>query len=277
MKFLKWIIFSISCFIFFEGFCFSSVSHLNNYDTFCSNALNSKMFHQFRRLNKLKTIVDTVTYEQGFLYLSHIEKNYPFLIKDFPSFFKNDEVGSPIRFTYSYGTFCPTTLRYIKTAGDIQSLFPVEQPLTIVEIGGGYGGLCRILHELLPIKKYIIIDLPYALQLTKKYLDYFHLKNVEFLSFENLSQDIFCDLLISNYAFSECTKKYQKLYFEKVLQHANSGYMICNFISNAFQVNSLTKEQTFHLFQQHQIPYQIYPEIPRTHPQNFLMTWGEKL
>lgn len=99
----------------------------------------------------------------------------------------------------------------------------------IIEWGGGYGSMARLIRKMRPNVTYVIIDLPELLALQYIYLgslegesnihimdkDNFrisegkiNLVNSEFLLTENIS--LACDLFISTWALSECPKNIQE-------------------------------------------------------------------
>jgi translation elongation factor P/translation initiation factor 5A len=109
--------------------------------------------------------------------------------------------------------------------------------INIIEIGGGYGGLCFYIYKMacffnITIKTYNIFDLPEPMALQKKYLHAHGFENVNFMNlddFENvkLSSSTSCDeeslklpkdcFLVSNYAYSEISMDLQKKYTKYVL------------------------------------------------------------
>ena len=122
----------------------------------------------------------------------------------------------------------------------------------IVEIGGGYGGLCLFIFKLskifnITIKSYTIFDISQVCQLQKKYLK---IHNIDIKT--NILDTKFTlennSFLISNYAFSEISEGLQKKYIEQVLdKYIEYGFLAWNwrklykFISN--KVISFTKER----------------------------------
>ena len=114
------------------------------------------------------------------------------------------------------------------------------EKVDIIEIGGGYGGLCFYIHKLahlfnITINTYSIFDLKQALQLQGKYLAALHIKGVQCLELDNikgLQKDSF---LISNYAFSEISMDLQKRYIDTVLTpYVSYGFLAWNAI-NVYQ------------------------------------------
>ena len=65
----------------------------------------------------------------------------------FHRFRENDRLGSPLTCDYdACGRFSPTTLRYAKVYSDLMRLFRDLDGQRIIEIGGGYGGQCFVIH-----------------------------------------------------------------------------------------------------------------------------------
>jgi putative sugar O-methyltransferase len=84
----------------------------------------------------------------------------------------NDETGDPRRCFYGAirRLASPTTLRYLKFASDMRILFGTLDGLHVVEVGGGYGGLSKVLFDVFPhIAGYAVFDLPEVLPLIEKH------------------------------------------------------------------------------------------------------------
>ena len=218
-----------------------------------------------------------VSETQGKQCLDYVIDKYPYLQRYFPLFKENDEFGAPITHTYGkYGVFSPTNLRYIKVAGDITHYFDDLNGKRIIEIGGGYGGQCKVLSDLYDLKEYILVDLPEALALAKRNLHELGVKNVTLLTPEEVKEGDVYDLVISNYAFSECTRPVQQEYLEKIIARATRGYLICNQIFGCLNTPPLSpRELTCELEKIHRVPC-LLPEIPCTAQGNFLVVWNEE-
>jgi hypothetical protein len=104
---------------------------------------------------------------------------------------KNDVIGNPIL----HNGKSAATLRFAKVVQDIKGNYK-----KVIEIGGGYGGQCLVMKELVDVD-YTIIDIPEALELSKAYLK---ANNVDcsFMSSQAVKPSQ-CDLLISDYCISE--------------------------------------------------------------------------
>ena len=145
----------------------------------------------------------------------------------------NDSVGNPVLASWeSFGVtrMSPTTIRYIKVLSDLNTLFGNLDNFNIVEIGGGYGGLCNIIYRKHKFANYYDIDLPEPLSLANLYCKHVGIDNffpTQITKLEEL-EDVKIDLVISNYAFSECNYETQDVYVEKVLSKAERGYITHN-------------------------------------------------
>jgi SAM-dependent methyltransferase len=116
--------------------------------------------------------------------------------------------------------------------------------IDVVEIGGGYGGLCFFIYKLahlfdISINTYSIFDLQAPLMVQKKYLENLNIINLNYVElddFKNIKENSF---LISNYAFSEISLDLQKRYTTSVLNpYISHGFLawnnidVYNFIDN---------------------------------------------
>jgi hypothetical protein len=150
---------------------------------------------------------------------------------------ENDKYGRTNKVYFPDFTFCsPTNLRYI-----LHSFLCLEymknnnlNNLNIVEIGGGYGGLCFFITNIsslfgIVINSYTIFDLPYASKLQKEYLKTLHLNDVNCYQLDNFKELNNDSFLISNYAFSEISMDIQKIYIEKIITpYITRGFLCWN-------------------------------------------------
>lgn len=165
----------------------------------------------------------------------------------------NDKYGSTNKYQIDDFMNCsPSNLRYI-----LHSLLILEdmkkyklKNVDIIEIGGGYGGLCVFIIHIAPlygitVNSYTIFDLLEASLLQKKYLNALNIEKINCChldKFDNLKNDSF---LISNYAFSEISLELQKQYTEKVINpYTKYGFLAWNFISvYDFVENSIIEKE----------------------------------
>lgn len=200
------------------------------YTNSINNFLSSEdKFNNFRQSGKdYTTILEHITEQGGQTYLNYTKTNYSELL-EFPyleEFKKNDIVGNPHTYTYeSIGDINPTTLRYIKFAGDIFHKFGDLINYNFIEIGAGYGGLTRILNSIYKFNSITLFDLPEALSLQKKYLSKFNITPQTYTINDNFNIKK-NTLIVSNYAWCECDKETRDLYVEKIIKNCDRAYMI---------------------------------------------------
>ena len=186
-------------------------------------------FRNFRRTKGVIKVIENVKRETGAQCLPKIKRYLPDFHKWKAELMRNDEIGNPKRsFYFSTGLASPTTVRFIKMLADIHSLVGGCNGARVVEIGPGYGGLCRMLNAYYDIRSYTMIDLPEMLELQKRYLGHFGVDNIQYVDATKFSENIEADLFISTYAFSEVNRDQQEDYIERVISHCTHGYMLYN-------------------------------------------------
>jgi hypothetical protein len=187
---------------------------------------DESMFNNFRAgFQDYTPILEHLDYNGGLIYANTIINEYPHLLEMVDAFRENDNVGSPRLYNYDkFGLINPTTLRYIKFAGDIQKSFGNLDGFNLVEIGGGYGGLVNVLSKLFKFNKISLYDLPEVLLLQKKYLNKFNINPVIDSDMDNLSDDN--TITISNYSWCECDLDTRKMYLEKIIKKSKYTYMV---------------------------------------------------
>ena len=192
----------------------------------CNYAANSdEFFKQFKSHPAYRHVLEHVSFEEGQQYLKEIDIDY---LDKLDEVKENDSLGSPVIYEYpSIGEISPTTIRYIKNTSDIINKFGNSFD-SIVEIGGGYGGLCKVLSSFIKFEQYLLLDLEECNLLSRKYLSHFNLPTLSYRSEEIDEIDENFDLLISNYAFSECHKEVQQDYIERFIKKSNNFYIMHN-------------------------------------------------
>ena len=78
-------------------------------------------------------------------------------------------------------------------------------------------------------------------------------------------ESIHADLLVSYYACSECTRRVQRLYIDKVVSHAHSGYMTCNFLEGMRPDELVARV----------LGSRRIEEQPLTAKENAILVWGD--
>lgn len=184
------------------------------------------VFANFRHLSPMNMIVENSPFKSGLEYYGCIKKHYPSLLSYFDEFLKSDNIGSPYKYQIGPYYISPTTLRYIKTVGDLEKFFGPLDGMRIAEIGGGYGGLCKIIHDVYKPSKYIIYDIPEVQKLQRKFLENFSVTPI-FYDSEFIAPPI--DLLIAMYSWSELSHDLQNEYLTNVISKAKSCYIMLNY------------------------------------------------
>lgn len=247
----------------------TSISDKDNFKNLCKSACeNENIFNEFKSNPAFTEILEHTTYEQGVEYIKEIEKNPKINLSLIENFKTNDDQGNPRQYFYSppYGKISPSTLRYMKVLNDLILLFGSLDNFSIVEIGVGYGGQSKIIQDSFKIKEYNYVDLPEVLDLTKKYLNKFNYNNLNFLDFTNLPEKKY-DLIISNYAITECSIEIQDLYINKIINNSNHCYITGNDIGEYFNLRNYSKHEW-----SEKIPNSIISEErPLTHNKNYLL------
>lgn len=137
-----------------------------------------------------------------------------------------------------------STLRYFMFAMDIVFMLRhIQTPLSIVEIGAGYGGLCKIFLDVcdyynVSVKKYTIIETSCGIQLSQMYLNKVPKANVmiEFKDCKDkLTYDSVYDLCISTFGFSELSTYHRHRYRDTLIPLCVRGYIVWNCLSTSPQ------------------------------------------
>jgi hypothetical protein len=206
----------------------SSVSDIASYRNACSRAARDpSTFSQFRRDPAYTEILEHVTPLVAAEAARIALERFPAYRDYLEEFRRNDTCGGPFLHSFAdIGAFAPTTLRYVKVLSDLETLFGDLSGWRIVEIGGGYGGQCRIIRARFAVKSYTIYDLPEAAELASRYLEAFGFRDVSFNPPSPLEAE--ADLVLSNYALSEIRRSSQDEYLAGVVRKAARGYMIWN-------------------------------------------------
>jgi putative sugar O-methyltransferase len=252
----------------------TSITDQADYLAFAQKAASDDAaFASFRRSAAYIDALEHVTVDQGAAYIVAIKRDNPDLLADIRRFRRNDDCGSPLLVNYAEtGPISPVTLRYLKVASDLSLLFGDLKGMDIVEIGVGYGGQCRLICELWQVRSYVLIDLPPALAITRRFLETLGgVGPVAYQPPDSLSVGPVYDLCISNYAFTELSRAVQDQYASQVLSTASRGYLTCNFISSVHGIDSWTTEALASL---HEGTHWL-PEEPLTHPRNKILVWGD--
>ena len=216
----------------------------------CRSAVaDDAVFAKFKSLQGYKNILEHVTPAQGLEYLqTAISMAGDALKEHVESFKENDTIGQPYKFPFpEIGELSPTTIRYIKNVFEMATLLKDAPISRVVEVGGGYGGLCKTLSVVCDFDEYILVDLPEAVAVQEKYLKNFPelYAKCKFVSCDDVEEVKDVDLFISNYALSECDYDTQVNYYDKLVADSKFAYIIYNLVNfNDFYYNKFTERMS---------------------------------
>lgn len=198
----------------------------------------------FKSNDNFVYMLEHVSPVMGDGYLNEIIKKFATIYNDKKDYLidishKNDFYGKTKKVCFSDFTTCsPTNLRYI-----LHSFFILSHmrdcslnEVDVIEIGGGYGGLCFFLHKLcslfdINLKTYTIFDLPEPLLLQEKYLNALDITNINFKEISNIGELKKNSFLVSTYAFSEISLELQQEYTRLILNdYTSHGFIAWNHI-----------------------------------------------
>ena len=212
----------------------------DRYARFVATVCDSNDLTTFKSHPDYQYMLEHVTSEHGRQYLDLIGTETTLSMYDIKDFCAMNSLGKPVTADYYFTTTSPTNLRYIYHAHRIlmhlQSLNLPE--IHIVELGGGYGGLCLAVHYFAPhysleIDSYTIVDLPAPSKLQAMYIEKvnpdIHVNCVDGSTYGASVEgsDMF---LISNYCFSEIADVHQKGYIQHLFPKVSHGFMAWNHI-----------------------------------------------
>ena len=208
------------------------------YIKICVEAVeNQSTYDNFKNIESYSGVVTGQSEEQGKQYLKKIQALSPALLEgeNLRKILKDDSVGNPVLYSFENNNgsikCSSNVLRYANVLAELVHFFGPLDDLNIIEIGGGYGGQCRMISDFFNFKSYTIVDLEESCRLAKKYLDSFCVKNIEFKTRKDIqdsSENASYDLIISNYGLSELDKENQEFYLENILRKSSSGYVTYN-------------------------------------------------
>ncbi|CAB4335618.1 unannotated protein [freshwater metagenome] len=209
---------------------------------------------QFRRWPVFVFHVEGTPRIGGELLAQRLLRN-PMFTKSLPTISKTEEFGSPlnlISIPFESKTFklSPTTLRYSNNCLNAIALFGLQIfQNQIIEIGGGYGGECKVFNDISrSITKedkdlnWTVYDLPSSTALIRKWVEFSSYK-VQFGSIYAEPKKISHDsMIISNGAISEMRDELLEDYFTNLILPAKYGYFITNFETHSSPYGGWTTE-----------------------------------
>lgn len=224
----------------FYGWIGAESDILSDYVLSClESSSDDEKFSNFRKNEKYRPILEGAPKLFSDYYVqkinSHLKKDifYDNLI----NIKENDKIGNPDLYDEdAIGLISPSTLKFAFNAIDIISFLEQKngsvQLKNIVEIGGGYGGLCLILSKLIDFETYTLVDLPETCKLAEKYISNFEnlSDKVKFVPCNKIDRHNFdnIDLSIAVNSLSECDLETQLKYFDKFVSKSKFSYIVRN-------------------------------------------------
>ena len=190
-------------------------------------ATDSSVFAGFRRHPMTRRVTE-IDFPTGCQYAEGLLRTAPHYREALGEFARNDSVGSPIQYDFpELGRLSSATVRHMKFLADLEALFGSLDGMNIVEIGGGWGGQCRLVKSRFKPASYTIFDLPEMAMLARRYLSALGVDDVVFRQPHEEAPAGSPDLVVSNYAISEMPQVEQDRYMARIA-HATRGYVVYN-------------------------------------------------
>jgi hypothetical protein len=255
-----------------------SDSESTYYSSFVQSAVRSEaVFKSFRRNFYYRQILEHVNFKLGLEYLSRLSDQSKSDLHVSQVIAALSTIGSPRRFYFpNLGLVSPTLIRYKHVSQELKELFGESVGKDVVEIGVGFGGQYALLINSCDIKKYTMFDLPQVIQLTHKVLNASGIDDSRIVQGDIEDPSIQgCDLVISNYAFSELPREIQIKYIHGVFAKSRRGYLIMNSGKTDISGRSSGKFALQEL-QELLPPFEVLDENPLTGPDNYVIVWGHK-
>jgi hypothetical protein len=198
-------------------------------------ATDEDAFRKFRREETISMVIENTPSKKMYEIIAYLEKHWPQMVATsrMMVFASSETVGDPavypvkIRERTRETNFSPTTIRYILTLHYLYKLVGMySSGMKIVEIGGGYGGFCKIIHDIIKPSCYVIYDLPEVHKLQKRFLGHFGIPCEYKVQGEGIDG---ADLVISWCAWSELESQAKQVYLDSVIAKSNRCVIGCNY------------------------------------------------
>jgi hypothetical protein len=140
---------------------------------------------------------------------------------------KNRNLGKPVTINFNGDEICMDYLQSLSEVIFLESC--LENIKSVMEIGAGYGRTCHTVLSLFSnIEKYIIIDLPEIIEISKKYLastlDPVDFSKIIFIENNQIPKDLRSDLAINIDSMQEMSADVAKEYLHLINASSNCFY-----------------------------------------------------
>lgn len=210
--------------------CFGS---LHSYDLNKHQALDELFFSEFKRDPIAGKYFEPVSAKEGSAYAKELRMDLNELLPLLSQFKTNDELGNPKTFVYTkFGRISPSTLRWIRTAGELKKLYGSMAGFKVLYFGAGYGGVCKILADMGMYPEMVLVQGEGEGLLCAKYLHRMGVYNTTSILFEEIGDPLQYDLVIVDADFVD------RIYFDgrldPILQSIPRGYVIKRGVADQF-------------------------------------------
>ena len=193
-------------------------------------ATDDESFSEFRSKPPLLSIWGHIQGDEGQEYFDAIIAEGHIARWAMDEIVEMNNIGSPHVFSCDGMILSPTAFRYLYVVSGLMSLPKQSAPLSIIEVGGGYGGLAATAKKFLDVEDYTIVDFHEAGLLQQRYLRECDIDDVTTLraeTFECHLKDKY-DVFISNYSLDEFNEPTQERYIQHVVSRCRHGYVTVN-------------------------------------------------
>jgi hypothetical protein len=212
----------------------------DEYRQFIEVVVDSKELGSFKRNRHYTPVLEHVSRTQGQLYYDLCRQEFTLSDEAILAFCRvNDSFGNPVQEVYAFGQVSPSSLRYVYHSHVILKYlsFLDKKNYTIVEVGGGYGGLAMAILFYstkfnITIDEYNICDLDVVVKLQELCIriacinpSIFKYHDAITYGSTILPTNLF---LISCYAFSEIDSYHQRKYLDILFPKITNGFIIWN-------------------------------------------------
>ena len=218
------------------------------------------VYSTFKCQPSFKHILEHVSVQFGLEYKKLIETEFSRYIEEFANLVNtNDSIGNPSKSVIADLYMSPSNMRYIYHSLLIESKIKLwfnKKEIKIVEIGGGYGGLCYYIKNIIKDYhiNYTIVDLPNILNLQNKFLNDVQIDSKLISCFDTTNINETFDLVISNYCLSEINMENRLYYLNNLVNKCEKEFYVWN--SRSFEGLNLNK-------------YHIEDERPQTNYEQY--------
>jgi len=194
-------------------------------------ASDDTAFATFRSGEEMRRCVENQSLDEAIAWCRVIERLFPETLSVLANFLRWEHTGSPpLMHTWNGCCYSPTTWRYIRRTAELNRVFGDLSNMRIAEIGGGYGGLARIIKSRWPSCEYTIYDMGDVLQLQNRFLATAGV-SVAFRDCHQSQSETY-DLVISDFALCELSREGRDLYGENVLRHSSRGALTWPYLND---------------------------------------------